>query len=187
MDTSRCQRDLANWNLIYHQLFTAVPHHLFIQVSLTVQTTENIFESLLFFPNTFHCPTIDFSFMEFLDSESDTFSCQCLIQKHDASCLCDGQNCIIGLTGLYIFVQILQWFILSVLLVYTLPSNPFYTLSQRPIFLNNTVKIPHLYNPSLTSQGTEMLSNCAYVLLSPDSSISLPWVYWNNKLTSNEW
>lgn len=127
--------------------------------------------------------------MEFLDSKSDTFSCQCLIQKHDTRCWCDSQNCIIvSLVYIFLFKSFNDLYSLFILLlVYTLPSNPFYTLSQRPIFINNTVEIPHLFSPSLTSQGTEMLYNCANVLLSPDSSISLPWVYWNNKLTSNEW
>ena len=79
-------------------------------------------------------------------------------------------------------------YILSLYSYWFIPFLPIHsTQSQRPVFLNNTVKISHLYNPSWTSQGTEMLYHCANVLLSPYSSISLPWVYWNNKLTSNEW
>lgn len=121
--------------------------HQFFFTSLLLRKLQKLFLNLYFLSLT--CPIVHSCW------NSWSFPCHHLIQNHVTQCL-HKQNLVVGHRFipfcLNLFTSLYPLFIL--LLVHTFYSSPFYVLSQRPSFLNNTVNLSSLFQPFLNPMKT---------------------------------
>lgn len=144
IDTFSCQQDNDTWNLIYHQTPCHFTPSVFLFKSLLLLKLQKVFLNL-YFISLSH--PIAQSYWN-----SWSFPCHHLIQTMLPNVCVTAKSCcwfhwFIPFC-LNLFTSLYPLFIL--LLVHTFYSNSFYTLSQRPSFLNNTVDMSSSSNPSLT-------------------------------------